>query len=118
MSNTAYASTSTAGTVVVAGAALVLGGGGALVDGAPVVLGAAVVEGAALVVGARTVDAGAGGGADVGATSRTEVAPGRPPSVAVVPAPRSELHAAATSAPAKSAVVSRRGDIAPKVPAR
>jgi hypothetical protein len=116
MSKTAYASTSTAGTVVVGGAAVVLGGGGAVVDGAPVVVGAAVVGGAGLVVGAR-VDAGVGGDV-VGATSRSGVPPGRPPSVAVVPAPRSELQAPATSAPAKSAVVSRRGDIAPKVPAR
>jgi hypothetical protein len=116
MSNTAYASTSTAGTVVVGGAAIVLGGGGAVVDGAPVVVGAAVVGGAGLVMGARVaVDAGEGG--VVGATSTTDVAPGKPPSVAVVPAPRSELHAPATSTPAQSAVVSRRGDIAPKVPA-
>src|SRR5262245_13287040 len=104
MSKTAYASTSTDGTVVVGGAAVVLGGG-AVVEGAPVGVGTAVVEGARVDVGA-TVVTGAGV-VPGGWVASTVVPAGRPPRVAVVPAPRSELHAPATSTPAKSAVVSR-----------
>jgi hypothetical protein len=87
-------------------------GAGAVVGAS--VVGAAVVDGT--VVGA-TVVVGAGVAAGAVVVAPSLAFPGSPPSVAVVPAPRSELHAPATSTPAKSAIVSRRGDIVPKVPA-
>src|SRR5262245_15086815 len=116
MSNTAYARTSTAGTVVV-GAAVVLGAD-AVVGGASVVVGAAVVGGAVGVVAGARVVVGAAVVAGALVVTGTVASPGSPPSVAVVPAPRSELHPTTASAAPQSTAVIRRGFIASNVPVR